>query len=82
MRLKTEVPSPYDLVVGGTLNPSSLTHSLVLCQNIFVCAYFKERAFHADREMMRVVTPPVSPNLPEETGLKGRCEGREGVLMK
>ena len=26
MRLKTEVPSPYDLVVGETLNPSSLTH--------------------------------------------------------
>ena len=27
MRLKTKVPSPYDLVSGGTLNPSSLTHS-------------------------------------------------------
>ena len=26
--------------------------------------------------------PTVPPNLPEETGLKGRCEGREGVLMK
>ena len=26
MRLKTEVPSPYDLVVGGRLNPSSLKH--------------------------------------------------------
>ena len=25
VRLLTEVPSPYDLVVGGTLNPSSLT---------------------------------------------------------
>ena len=25
IRLKTEVPSPYDLVVGETLNPSSLT---------------------------------------------------------
>ena len=31
---------------------------------------------------MGVVTPPVPPNLPEETGLKGRSEGREGVLMK
>ena len=28
MKLKTKVPSLYDLVVGGTLNPSSLTHSL------------------------------------------------------
>ena len=25
----TEVPSPYDLVVGGMLNLSSLTHSLL-----------------------------------------------------
>ena len=51
--------------------------AFVLSLNIFVCAYFKEGAFHADREMMRIVTPPV-----EETRLKGRCEGREGVLMK
>ena len=51
--------------------------AFVLGLNIFVCAYFKEGEFHADREMMRV-----PPNLPEETGLKGRCEGREEVLMK
>ena len=25
----TEVPSPYNLLVGGTLNLSSLTHSLL-----------------------------------------------------
>ena len=56
--------------------------AFVLCLDNFVCAYFKESAFHADREMMRVVTPPVPPNLPEETELKDRCEGREGVLMK
>ena len=28
-RLLTEVPSPYDLDVGGTLNSSSLTNSRV-----------------------------------------------------
>ena len=27
MRLLTVVPSPYDFDIGGTLNPSSLTHS-------------------------------------------------------
>ena len=27
MRLLTEAPSPYDLVIGGTLYPSSFTHS-------------------------------------------------------
>ena len=27
MKLKTKISSPYDLVVGGTFNPSSLTHS-------------------------------------------------------
>ena len=30
-------------------------------------SYVKESEFHADREMTRVVTPPVPPNLPEET---------------
>ena len=29
MRLLTEVLSLYDLIVGGTLNSSSLTHSLL-----------------------------------------------------
>ena len=56
--------------------------AFMLSLNFFVCAYFKEGAFHAGRKMMRVVTPPVPSNLPEETGLKGRVKGREGVLMK
>ena len=56
--------------------------AFVLSLNIFVCAYFKEGEFHADREIMRVVTLQVPPNLPEETGLKCRCEGRKGVMMK
>ena len=29
MRLLTKVPSPHDLIVGVTLNPSSLCHSLL-----------------------------------------------------
>ena len=29
MRLQTEVPSVHGLIVGGTFNPSSLTHSLI-----------------------------------------------------
>ena len=44
----------------------------MLSLNIFVCAYFNEGAFHVD------MVTPLSSNLPEETGLKGRCEGREG----
>ena len=27
LNFKTEVPSPYNLVFGGTFNPSLLTHS-------------------------------------------------------
>ena len=48
--------------------------AFVLSLNIFVCAYFKEGEFHADREMMRVVTPPV----PEETDWTKGSERGEG----
>ena len=48
--------------------------------NIFVCAYFKEGAYHAEKSMihqamMRVVRPTVPSNLLVETGQMGRCEG-------
>ena len=31
MRLKTEIRFPYDLVIGGTLNPSSLSLTALFC---------------------------------------------------
>ena len=49
--------------------------------NIFVCAYFKEGAYHADREIHdpssydEIVRSTVPSNLLVETGLMGRCEG-------
>ena len=72
-------PCPTIIQIVGRPGTGSLPRTIAPPDHL---SYVKECAFHADREMMRVVTPPVPPNFPEETGLKGRCEGREGVLMK
>ena len=40
----SEVPSPYDLIVGGTLNLSLLTHSLVTELSLNQKTYFTTTA--------------------------------------